>query len=180
VRGHLLQLRLAGVQPPLAGERDHPDQHLGVHRGQLRVVPSLGEHVPEEVLHLARDVADQAGVGPGPGRGVRVPHQDPEPVGVVLDVPEQPDGGDLELLHGVRAAEQPGGHGQEPLHLAVHHDRVQPLLAAEVLVDHGLGHVGPGGDLLDRRAFQAALGEQAAAHVEQLLPAFLAGHPLTA
>ena len=36
VRGHVGLLGLAGVEPPLAGERDHADQHLGVHRGVLR------------------------------------------------------------------------------------------------------------------------------------------------
>src|SRR5687767_6127807 len=30
-------LRAAYVEPPLTGQRDHADQHLGVHRGELRV-----------------------------------------------------------------------------------------------------------------------------------------------
>src|SRR5580693_2285877 len=33
VGGDLFESRLAGVQPPLAGERHHADEHLGVHRG---------------------------------------------------------------------------------------------------------------------------------------------------
>ena len=69
-----------------------------------------------------------------------------------------------------------GGHGEEPLDLAVDDDRVQAFLAAEVLVDDGLGDAGLGGDLLDGGAVQAALGEQAPTDVEQLRPALLAGH----
>ena len=61
--------------------------------------------------------------------------------------------------------------------LAVDDDRVQALLAAEVLVDDGLGDLGRGGDLLDAGAVEALLGEQLAADVEQLLAPLLAGHP---
>ena len=63
-------------------------------------------------------------------------------------------------------------------HLPVHDDRVQPFLAAEVLVDDRLGDAGLGRDLLDRGAVEATLGEQVAADVEELLAPFLAGHPL--
>src|SRR5262252_5824358 len=62
--------------------------------------------------------------------------------------------------------------------LAIHHDRVQAFLAAEVLVDGGLGNSGLRRDLLDGRAFEAPLGEKPAADVEQLLPALPAGHAL--
>src|SRR5690606_1621461 len=56
---------------------------------------------------------------------------------------------------------------------------VHPLLAAEVLVDHGLGDLGADGDLLDARALEALLGEEGAADVQQLLTALAGGHPRT-
>jgi hypothetical protein len=91
----------------------------------------------------------------------------PEPeVGVLLDVPEQLDRGHLELGHRVLTLEQGGGHGEEPLDLAVHDDGVEAFLTAEVLVDHRLRDAGLGGDLLDRGAVQAALGEQAPPDVQ--------------
>ena len=45
------------------------------------------------------------------------------------------------------------------LDLAVDDHRVEPLLAAEVLVHDGLRDAGALGDLLDRRRLVAALGE---------------------
>ncbi len=60
-----------------------------------------------------------------------------------------------------RARERRG----QALDLAVDDDRVDALLAPEVLVDHGLGHLGARGDLLDARALEALLGEQDAAHL---------------
>src|SRR6202034_2314301 len=57
VRRNLLELRRARGQPPLAGERDHPDEHLRIEGRELRgVTPSL-ELVTEDVLDLAGDVA---------------------------------------------------------------------------------------------------------------------------
>src|SRR5690606_13386232 len=55
-------------------------------------------------------------------------------------------------------------------------DRVDPLLAPEVLVDDGLGHLGARRDLLDARALEPLLREQAAAHGEQLLAPLARGH----
>src|SRR6516225_4744859 len=174
---HDLHLRLAGVQPPLSGHGDHAHQHLRVHRGELLVVATVAEEVAEYVLDLAGDIADQAAERAGP-RGGGVADQDPEAVGVVLDVTEQRDRGRFELLPGVGAAENGRRRGEQAFHLTVHHNRVQALLAAEVLVHDGLGDSCLRRDLLDGRAFEAPLGEEPAADVEQLLPAFLAGHAL--
>src|SRR6185503_4489340 len=60
--------------------------------------------------------------------------------------------------------------------LAVDDDRVEPLLAAEVLVDDGLAHLRRRGDLLDARALEALLGEQPAPDVQELLAPLLARH----
>ena len=43
VGGHLRLLRLARAEPPLAGQRDHADQHLGVHRRRPGVQARLLE-----------------------------------------------------------------------------------------------------------------------------------------
>src|SRR6266540_6331774 len=67
--------------------------------------------------------------------------------------------------------------GEQRGDLAVDHDGVQALLAAEVLVDDRLGDAGPGGDLLDRGAVEAALGEESPGDLDQLLAAFGRGHP---
>src|SRR5215467_1978079 len=107
---------------------------------------------------------------------MRVAHEDAEAVAVVLDVAQQRDSGHFELLHGVFAAKQGRRHAEEAIDLTVDHHRVEPFLAAEVLVDNWLGDAGPGGNFLDRGAVQAALREQAAADVQELLAALLAGH----
>src|SRR5205823_2484754 len=149
--------------------------HLGVHRGQFRVVAAVAEEVAEYVLDLAGEIAEQAAERAGPGGG-RVADEDAEAIGVVLDVPQQRDRRRLELLPGVGAAENRRRHGEQPFHLAIHHDRVQPFLVVEVLVDDRLGDAGLRGDLLDGCAFEAPFREQPAAYAEQLLPALLAGH----
>ena len=56
-------------------------------------------------------------------------------------------------------------------------DRVQALLAAEVLVDDRLGDLSTGGDLLHRGTVEAALSEKATRDLDQLLAALGAGHP---
>ena len=66
---------------------------------------------------------------------------------------------------------------EQRLDLAVDDDRVEPLLAAEVLVDDRLADLGRRRDLLDAGALEPLLGEQLAADVEQLLAPLLAGHP---
>lgn len=68
-------------------------------------------------------------------------------------------------------------HVQQTAHLPVHHDRVQPLLAAEVLVHHRLGHPGLRRDLLHRRALEALRREQGATDLQQLLPTLRPCHP---
>src|SRR5262249_42758196 len=107
-----------------------------------------------------------------------VADQDAEAVGVVLDVAEQCHRRRLELLPGVSTAENRRRHGEKPFHLAIHHDRVQAFLAAEVLVDHWLGDAGLRSNLLNKYAFETPLREEPAAYIEQLLPAFLASHSL--
>ena len=109
----------------------------------------LSDIAGQDVLHLAGDVAQQRAVGAGARPGVGVPDQDAEPVGVVVDVPEQAHRRGLELVPGAGAVQERGGHRQQPLDLAVDHDRVQTFLAAEVLVHHRLGNPGLGCDLLD-------------------------------
>src|SRR5690606_34627870 len=56
VRRHLGLLRLAHVQPPLAGQRNHADQRLRVQRRQLRVEAAGLELAAQDVLHLGGDV----------------------------------------------------------------------------------------------------------------------------
>src|SRR5215469_12313025 len=58
VSGHLLEPWFARVEPPLAGGCDHAYQHLRVDRSQAGVVTPLFEHIAEDVLDLAGDVAD--------------------------------------------------------------------------------------------------------------------------
>ena len=52
-----------------------------------------------------------------------------------------------------------GDRGEEGVDLAIDDDRIQTLFATEVLVDHRLRHASRSGDLLDRRALEALLGE---------------------
>ena len=171
VRGDLGLLRPARVQPPLSGERDHADQHLRVHRRQLRVEAASLELRAEDVLDLRRDVVDEAGERAGRRADAGVAHQDAEAVGVVLDVVEQGERRLLEQLARVAAGERAGDGVEQALHLAVDDDGVQALLAAEVLVDDRLGDAGLRGDLLDRGALQALLGEQPRARSRPAAPA---------
>src|SRR5256885_606192 len=76
--GDLVAFGLAGVEPPLTGERDHADQCLGVERSELRVVPTGLERPSEDVLDLAGDVADQAGERARSGGHRRVTDQYPK------------------------------------------------------------------------------------------------------
>jgi hypothetical protein len=151
----------------LPSERHHPDQHLRVQRRGLRVAAAGAEEVGQDVLHLASDVAEQRAVGSGTRSGIGVPDQDAEPVSVVFDVLEQVDSRRLVLLAGVGALKQQrGGHREQPLHLAVDHDGVQPFLAAEVLIHDRLGNTGLRGHFLDGRAFESSLGEQSPTDVQ--------------
>src|SRR6478735_15229 len=60
VRGDLVLLELATVEPPLTGEGHHPDEHLRVDRCRLRVEPALLELGGEQVLDLHCDVPEDA------------------------------------------------------------------------------------------------------------------------
>ena len=73
----------------------------------------------------------------------------------VLDVVEQRERRLFQELARVPGGQRAGHHVQQLAHLAVHHHRVQALLAAEVLVDHRLGDPGLRRDLLHRRALEA-------------------------
>src|SRR6185312_6591755 len=69
---------------------------------------------------------------------------------------------------------------QQRLDLPVHDDRVEPLLAAEVLVHDGLADRSGGSDLLDAGALESLLREELAADVEQLCAPLLARHAQSA
>ena len=55
-------------------------------------------------------------------------------------------------------------------------NRIQPFLAAEVLVDDGLGHAGFRRDLLDTDRLEAFVREEGTSDIEELLATLLAGH----
>jgi len=74
------------------------------------------------------------------------------------------------------ARQRTGDRVQQCTHLAVDDDCVETFLAAEVLVDDGLGDARPLGDLLDRRCVETLFREQRTADVEQLLTPLLARH----
>ena len=89
VRRHLGLLRLADVQPPLAGQRDHADQGLGVQRGQLGVEAAGLELRPRMSSTWVAMSADQRGEGARRLGDGGVPDQDAEAVRVLLDVVQQ-------------------------------------------------------------------------------------------
>ena len=68
-------------------------------------------------------------------------------------------------------------NGERFVSRPVDDDRVDPLLAAEVLVDDGLGDLGTRRDLLDARAVEPLRGKQSARDVEQLRSAPARGQP---
>jgi hypothetical protein len=61
-----------------------------------------------------------------------------------------------------RARHGGGGHGRPVLHRLLDHGGVEALLAAEVIEQRGMREPGPGGDVLQPRPREAALGELAA------------------
>jgi hypothetical protein len=61
---------------------------------------------------------------------------------------------------------------QQLVHLSVDDDSVEALLAAEVLVDDGLGHSGRRRDLLDADSLETLLGKEGAADGDELLTPF--------
>ena len=60
---------------------------------------------------------------------------------------------------GLVAGELLAPHRQQLVAGALEQPRVQVELGGEVVVDHGRRHAGAAGDLVDRRAAVAALGE---------------------
>ncbi len=176
MRRHDLARGFAHVQPPLTGECDHSDEHLRVHPSQVRLEATAGELAGQDVLDLIGDVVEQGRERAAARGHRRVTGQDSEAVGLVLDVDQQ---GQRRLLHhraGVPLGQRRRDPLRERLHLAVDDDRVQAFLAAEVLVDHRLADPGAGRHLFDRGRLVAALGEQFAADVQQLLAPLGAGH----
>jgi len=102
VGGDVRLLRFAGVQPPLAGERDHADQHLayiGAFFGSRprRLNSSARMCSTRVATSLRIEMNDPVDDPTGESR-TRIP----ETVGVVLDVVEQSERGLLDQL--VRAA----------------------------------------------------------------------------
>lgn len=79
VGGHFVLLHLAVLQPPLTGEGDHADEHLGIHRRCFGVEAAGLELRDQDVFDLAGDVGDQAGEGARRLPGRAVPHQDSKP-----------------------------------------------------------------------------------------------------
>src|SRR4051812_13437562 len=176
VGGDLVALGLAGVEPPLPGQRHHADECLRVEAGQLRVVVAGLELGGEHVLDLGGAVADQRGECAAGRRDRRVADGDAKTVGLLLDVVEQGARRLLEQLARMATDERVGDVVEQPTDLAVDDDGVQTFLAAEVLVDDRFGDAGTLGDLLDAGAVEALAGEQRPADVEQLLATLLARH----
>ena len=107
-----------------------------------------------------------------------VAHEHAESVRVALDVVQQTQRGVLQdqarTLGGLQGGLEGGDQG---LNLTVDNDGIQTFLAAEVLVDDGLGDFRSGGDLLDAGCPEPLFGEQGAPHGNQLLAACEAAHP---
>jgi hypothetical protein len=130
------------------------------------------------VLDLAGHLTDQGRVGADAAGDRRVAGEQPEPVGVLLDVSEEGERGPLEQLARAAGIGEGGGEAVEQLlHLPGDDVGVEAVLAAEVLVHDRLAHLGVGGDLLDGGRLVALLAEQLAADVEQLPAPLRPGHP---
>ena len=176
VGGHDFLLGLPGVEPPLRGHRHRTHECLRVERRQLRVQPAAGEVAGQNRGNLADGVVEQAGVGTGTDRGRGVADHDPESVGAFLDVGQQRQRHPFDPNPRTVVGQRGGDAIQQGRHLPVDDHRVEPLLAAEVLVDHRLGHPGALGDLFHRGAFIAAFGKQCSGDVDELVPTLAAGH----
>ena len=138
---------LAGVQPPLAGQRDHADQRLACTARPASGRSRGASNSPaQDVLDLAGDVVDQRGErAAAPLATGRVAGQDPEAVGVLLDVGRAAPGRPARAAPaGGRAVSAEVNRSSRQLHLPVDDDRVQAFLAAEVLVDDRLADARPG------------------------------------
>ena len=110
-----------------------------------------------------------------PDRGVA--GQDPEAVGVGLDVVQQGQGGLLDQLPRPARGQRAPDPVQQGADLAVDDHGVEALLAAEVLVHDRLADLGLGRDLLHRGALETAVCEQGAGHADELFAPLGAGHP---
>ena len=172
----LLLAGLAYVEPPLSGECGHAHEHLRVHRREPRRESVRLELVGQEVFDLPGDVDDQAREGSRLLGYGRVPHEDAESVGLRVDVVEERHAGLLEEESRMGPLECTTDHGQQVIHLAIHDDGVETLLATEMLVDDGLRDSCGGGDLLDRHRLEALVGEEGATDLDELLASFAAGH----
>ena len=96
---------------------------------------------------------------------------------MVFDVVQQRIGGPFQEYPGPgRGVEGLGDGVQQAVEFGVHHLGVQPLLRAEMLVDHGFGYPGCRCNLLDGRAVEPAQGKEAAGHFNELGAALDAGH----
>ena len=129
------------------------------------------------MLNLSCDVVQQAPERSPAACRRRVANEDAEPFRLLLDVGQECLSGLLQHQARVLGIECCRDPAEELLHLPVDDHGVQALLAAEVLVDDRLGYLRALGDLFDRRRLVTLLCEEDATHVEQLLPALLAGHP---
>ena len=167
---------LANIEPPLPGERHHAHECLGVHGRVLGADVVAIEFARQEVFDLRGDVDDQAGEGTAGLRDRRVPHQNAEAFRVVVDVIEQRHARLFQEGAGGARGERVGDGRQKIVHLAVDENRIQPFLAAEVLIDDGLGHTGFRRDLLDTDGLETFVREQGTSDIEQLLATLLAGH----
>ncbi|CAB4929801.1 unannotated protein [freshwater metagenome] len=136
-----------------------------------------GELVGEQVLDLRSNVDDEARERTGGLRDGGVADEDPEAVGVAVDVVEQGQTRLFEECPGAAAGEGIADGPEQVVHLPVDDNGVQTLLAAEVLVDHRLGDAGFRGDLLDRDDLKALVGKEFSSDVKELLPTLLAAHP---
>src|SRR5260370_37970851 len=85
--GYLFQMGLAGVEPPLPGERDHADDHLGVHGRELGVMAARGEEVGQDVLDMPGDIAEQRAISARDRTGNCVTDLNTEVCCVVAAVP---------------------------------------------------------------------------------------------
>src|SRR5262245_37348218 len=70
-------------------------------------------------------------------------------------------------------------HVEQVAYLAVDDHGVEAFLAAEVLVDDRLRHLGATGDLLDRGAVETPLGEQGTGDLDELITPLGGGHPMS-
>ena len=174
VRRDLGGRHLRVLHPPLPCEGHHSDETLCVDRRCARVVPRPLELGGEHVAHPEADLGEQVRQT-ALRRGVAGQHG--EPVRAFLDVPHERECGALDALAWRTGGDRSGDLLDHVVHLAVDDDGVQALLATEVLIDDRFRDLGLLGDLLDRRALVALLGEHPSAHLDQLVAAIACREP---